>query len=100
MAARGSQAKMDITKKILDYFPNSFVYEKEIRIPYVEDGVEGQIKLTLTAAKTIVDGGDTVIPKETKTIETQLIQTNEDTIQEPTEEEKERLTTLLNKLGL
>ena len=100
MAIRGAQAKIDITKKISEIFPGSFTYEKEIRIPYVEDGVEGQIKLTLTAAKTIVGGGDTVISKETKTIETQLIQTNENTIQEPTVEEKERLTTLLNKLGL
>lgn len=51
MAAIGSRAKAEITEKILNYFPNSFVNEKEIRIPFTEDGVERQIKVTLTTAK-------------------------------------------------
>ena len=103
MATRGSQAKADITQKILEHFPGSFVYEKEIRIPYIEDGIEGQIKLTLTAAKTMVAGGaDVAMPGESATerLESKPVEISENVPQEPTAEEKERLTTLLNKLGL
>ena len=105
MAVKGAQAKADITKKILEYFPGSFVYEKEIRIPYVEDGAYGQIKLTLTAAKTMVAGGeDIALPGGAGETENKNddapIKTNEKVPQEPTAEEKERLAMLLNKLGL
>ena len=65
MAARGAEAKLEITKKLLEVFPNSFMYNegKEIRIPVVENGEVIQIKVTLTAAKTNVDiGGDTAVP--------------------------------------
>lgn len=104
MAIRGAQAKKDITKKILEIFPGSFTYEKEIRIPYVDaDNTTGQIKVVLTAAKVAVEGGDdNALPGE-KTVATADVKsagTNEKIPQEPTAEEKERLTTLLNKLGL
>jgi len=104
MAIRGAQAKIDITKKILEIFPGSFTYEKEIRIPYVDtDNTTGQIKVVLTAAKTPVKNGeDTVLPgeKNAATADIKPVETNEKIPQEPTAEEKERLTTLLNKLGL
>ena len=104
MAIRGAQAKKDITKKILEIFPGSFTYEKEIRIPYVDsDNTTGQIKVVLTAAKVAVEGGDdTILPgeKATATADTKPAGTNEKVPQEPTAEEKERLSTLLNMLGL
>lgn len=104
MAIRGAQAKIDITKKILEIFPGSFTYEKEIRIPYVDsDNTTGQIKVTLTAAKVAVEGGDgTVLPgkKTAATADDWPTKTNEKIPQEPTAEEKERLAALLNKLGL
>lgn len=54
--ARGSQSKKKITEKILNIFPESFIYnDKEIRIPFDEDGDEVQIKVTLTAAKVNVE---------------------------------------------
>lgn len=98
MAVRGQRAKSDITNKILEVFPGSFVYNKEIRIPYVEDGVDGQIKIVLTAAKTNVEngGGDAPMLKT----KTGLENTEEKLPQEPTAEEKERLKMLLDKLGL
>ena len=49
--ARGSQSKEVITQKILETFTGSFINDKEIRIPMIEDGAEVQIKITLTAAK-------------------------------------------------
>lgn len=105
MAAKGAQAKIDVTQKILETFPGSFVYNKEIRIPYVDvDNSPGQIKVTLTAAKTMVEGGeDTAIPGETKVetkINPSIAAPAEQIPQEPTAEEKERLATLLSRLGL
>ena len=105
MAAKGSILKQEITKKILETFPNSFLYNdgKEIRINGTEEGVSLQIKVTLTCAKTPVEGGeDNALPgeKTAATADVKPAGTNEKIPQEPTAEEKERLTTLLNKLGL
>jgi len=105
MGARGSVLKKEITEKILDTFNNSFLYNdgKEIRINGIENGEKIQIKVVLTAAKVAVEGGDdTVLPGE-KTAATENIKpagTNEKIPQEPTEAEKERLKTLLERLGI
>ena len=56
--ARGSIAKEEITKKILETFEGSFLNEKEIRIPIVENGETIQIKVALTAAKVNVECGN------------------------------------------
>ena len=103
MAAKGSILKQEIASKILAAFPGSFLYNdgKEIRINGTENGEKLQIKLTLTAAKVAVEGGsDTVLPGEAATADVKPNVTNERIPQEPSEEEKERLTMLLNKLGL
>lgn len=61
--ARGSQAKEEITQKILETFQGSFKYDKEIRIPVEENGEIVQIKVTLTAAKVNVENGaDSAVP--------------------------------------
>ena len=63
MAAKGSVLKEEITNKILECFPGSFRYDKEIRIPGIENSENLQIKITLTCAKVNVEnGGDTAIP--------------------------------------
>lgn len=105
MAARGSVLKQEVATKILAAFPGSFLYNdgKEIRINGVEDGQNLQIKVTLTCAKVAVEGGeDTVLPGENAktTSPAQAITTSEKVPQEPTNEEKERLKTLLNQLGM
>ena len=105
MAARGSIIKQEISNKILKTFPGSFLYNdgKEIRINRFEEGQPIQIKVVLTAAKVAVEGGDDVIlpgEKAATTADVKSTGTNEKIPQEPTAEEKERLTTLLNKLGL
>lgn len=105
MAAKGSILKGEISKKILEVFPNSFLYNdgKEIRINGTEDGVPLQIKVVLTAAKVAVEGGqDVVLPGEEKvaTADDWPTKANEKIPQEPSAEEKERLAKLLNKLGL
>ena len=63
MALKGAQAKEEITKKILEVFPSAFQYDKEIRVPWTENGEQIQVKLTLTAAKVMVKvGGDAAVP--------------------------------------
>ena len=103
MAAKGSILKQEIASKILAAFPGSFLYNdgKEIRINGTENGEKLQIKLTLTAAKVAVEGGsDVALPGEAATADVKPNVTNEAIPQEPSEEEKERLAMLLDKLGL
>ena len=99
MAVRGAKAKQDITQKILETFSDSFVHEKEIRIPYVEDGISGEIKVTLTAAKVAV-GNKLNDNDDSMSDDSFLFANKEQVPQEPTEEEKERLKMLLEKLGI
>lgn len=100
MAVKGAAAKADVTEKILKYFPGSFTHEKEIRIPYVEDGVAGEIKVVLTAAKNLVGAGTQ--PQEAEADEGKLEFSEVETPQlsEPSEAEKERLKSLLYKLNM
>ena len=101
--ARGSQAKLEITKKLLEVFPNSFMYNegKEIRIPVIENGEVIQIKVTLTAAKTNVDiGGDTAVPGSAAAPVKATVSQPSGEIVEPTAEEKENVANLLASLGL
>lgn len=99
MAAKGSILKGEIAEKILKTFPGSFLYNdgKEIRINGVENGVEIQIKVTLTAAKEAVGNGISKIESE-GTVDSELPPS--ETITEPTEDEQIRLQNLLKKLNL
>lgn len=104
MALKGSVSKEIISKKILDTFEGSFKYEKEIRIPMIENGEEVQLKLVLTCAKTNVNqGGDIEIPGENEKNEINF-ETNkkEESIQhiEPTQEEKDTVSRLAKMLNL
>lgn len=89
--AKGSLSKENITKKILETFPGSFVYDKEIRIPMEEDGATIQIKCVLTCAKTNVEAGG---PQPTAAPSTDLGNL------EITPEEKSDVEQLISKLGL
>lgn len=104
MAAKGSILKQEVAEKILAAFPGSFLYNdgKEIRINGTENGEPLQIKVALTCAKVAVEGGEeNALPGEkTATAPIKPAATNETVPQEPTPEEKERLATLLEKLGL
>lgn len=102
MAARGSVTKQKIIQKILEVFPDSFTYNdgKEVRINDIEDGVPIQIKIGLTAAKIPVENENGTSSLKAETASPNSVEMKEKVPQEPTEEEKERLTMLLNKLGL
>lgn len=111
MAAKGSILKQEITKKILEAFPGSFLYNdgKEIRINGSEAGVPLQIKITLTAAKEAVENDNIVVTSSAETpIKTSLegisevktINPEEKFPTEPTDEEKENLKKLFASLGM
>lgn len=103
MAAKGTQLKNDITQKILETFPGSFTYNdgKEIRINGTEDGQELQIKVVLTCAKNAVGAENQILEKSEngETISVSSTPTPQ-TITEPSDDEKEKLKILLEKLGL
>ncbi len=92
--ARGTEAKKKITEKILNIFPESFIYnDKEIRIPIEENGEIIQIKVTLTAAKVNVEcGGASSVASPEPATPAQKV--------EVTEEEKQNVQKLMEGLGL
>lgn len=106
MALKGAQAKEEITKKILEIFPSAFQYDKEIRVNMMEDGQLTQIKLTLTAAKVMVNaGGDVAMPGgAVEEVAAAPAQATFDAPKaaniETSAAEKENLSKLLRSLGL
>ena len=64
--ARGTESKNIITAKLLETFAGSFIYDKNIIIPMVENGENLQIKIGLTCIKTNVSAEDST-PAEFKT---------------------------------
>ena len=101
MAARGAESKTFVTKKILDMFEGSFLYEKEIRIPVEENGEILQIKCTLTCAKTNVSpGADEAVPAlKVNSKENAFDDFNNET-STITKEEKSEVENLIESLGL
>ena len=106
MAIKGAQAKAIVTKEILDFFGDrAFQYDKEIRVNCVENGEPCQIKITLTAAKVMVEGGDAVTttvqqPTAASTVNAFDLPEASIPVAEPTQEEKDNVKTLLERLGL
>ena len=102
--ARGSQFKKEILNKMLEVFPNSFLYndEKELRICGQEDGEEIQLKCVLTCAKVNVEpNGDVAIPGEVPTdINFEDSKPIEQKVVEPTQEEKDNVKKLMETFGL
>ena len=100
--ARGQISKTKATEVILKAFPGSFTYDKEIRIPFIEDGETIQLKCVLTCAKVNVEqNGDVAIPGEVSTdINFEDGKPIEQKIIEPTQEEKENVRKLMETFGL
>ena len=103
MAARGSESKNIIIAKLLETFAGSFIYDKNIIIPMVENGESLQIKIALTCAKTNVESGmDTAIPGATTatTVTPTPKAIDNHGIAEVTEEEKQNVLKAMAALGL
>lgn len=97
--AKGSILKQEITNKILETFPGSFLYNngKEIRICGNENGELLQVKVTLTCAKENVevgnDNGNNVAIAANNVVDNNVIV-------EPTQEEKDNVRRLMEALNL
>lgn len=99
MAIKGQKAKQEVAQKILETFDKSFLYDKEIRIPCIEDGAEVQIKVTLVAAKANVNpDGEVIIPNAENAEGASKVESIEPAAY--TETEKKNIATLLKELGL
>ena len=101
MAVKGTILKKEITDKILEVFPGSFLYNdgKEIRIPGMEDGQLIQVKVALTCAKTNVEqNGENALPGEV--MSTSTIDSTPQTTVEISQEEKDNVKKLMASLGL
>ena len=100
--AKGAEEKQIVIDKIKEVFPESFEYDKVIRIPIGDV----QIKVALTCAKDNVEpGGDVAVPgaKATKiTIADGAEPVFEDVsaIIEPSEDELNAVSNLMTQLGL
>ena len=99
MAVRGSIAKEEITEKLMEVFSGSFKNNKEIRIPWKENGEDIQIKVTLTAAKDIVSNGAETSIKESSSGDFPVIEEPVRVV-EATPAEKENVANLLKLLNL
>ena len=96
MAIKGSIAKEEIIKRMMEVFEDSFMNDKTLIIPMMENGEEVQIKLTLTASKTNIphSNGKAEIPAAVAAGMPKPVE-----VVEPTEGEKQRVVDLINKLG-
>lgn len=103
--ARGAAAKEEIINRLLSTFEGSFKFDKEIRIPMMENGEEVQIKVTLTCAKVNVDrGSDAALPGVLQTKDKSTVgsisNATDSSLIEPTAEEKANVKALMERLGL
>lgn len=98
--AKGALSKQEATQKILELFPGSFVYDKEIRIPFTEEGEEIQLKCALTCAKVnVAVGGENAIPGEDVPVVTsEKVSPVEKTVVR--DEEKENLRRMMAAIGI
>lgn len=113
MAARGTAAKEEITKKIIECFGQDkcFLYDKKLYITTKEDGAPIQVCLSLTCPKSLVEpSGSTVAVEPPKSafsggidFESLGLEPSESTVFKPaeiTDKEKETVRDLMARLGL
>ncbi|MBR3674000.1 MAG: hypothetical protein IKN65_06995 [Clostridia bacterium] len=106
MAAKGTVAKQQIFKKIMEIYPNAFFEEEDkiLRIPIVENSENIEIKLQLTAAKTNL--GETGAPASAfsppgaEEVSGYMTPPVSSETLEVSQEEKENVANLLASLGL
>ena len=105
MAAKGTESKNIIFKKLQEVFPESFWEDenKILRVPLNENGSRIEIKVTLTAAKNNLGGEAPASAFESSNVFEPTAMnkpTEEKIVAEPTDEEKENVAKLIASLGL
>ena len=95
--AKGAISKDKVKDKILEVFEGSFINDKEIRIPFVENGEQIEIKVALTCAKDVIGGGVAPVNEEA-TVSAFPAPAAPAQKVEATDEEKQRLKELVAKM--
>lgn len=103
--AKGADSKTIVIKKILETFPDSFLYnnDKEIRIPMKENGETIEIKVVLSCAKTPVAGAASAALDWSNPSATEVgyvATASQQTATEISEEDRRKVQELMTKLGL
>ena len=111
--AKGQAAKQEAFAKMLEMFPDSFLYNdnKELRINTTEDGNDIQLKVVITCAKTPVSEGEenaipgASFPEPKATSKTKVVGLSADgavteQVVEATEDEKQKISNLMAELGI
>ena len=111
--AKGQAAKQEAFAKMLEMFPDSFLYNdnKELRINTTEDGNDIQLKVVITCAKTPVSEGEenaipgASFPEPKSTTKTKVVGLSADgavteQVVEATEDEKQKISKLMAELGI
>ena len=100
--ARGAQAKAELTEKILETFQGSFLDERTIRIPWIENGEQLELKITLTCAKDVIGdaGGVSAAASVSAPKEASAFDNPEPIKVKITESEAENVAKLLSALNL
>ena len=111
--AKGQAAKQEAFAKMLEMFPDSFLYNdnKELRINTTEDGNDIQLKVVITCAKTPVSAGEenaipgASFPEPKATTKTKAVGLSADgaateNVVEATEDEKQKISNLMAELGI
>ena len=93
--AKGAVAKQEVIAKIKEVFPEAFEYGKELRVPMEEDGQRVEIKIALTCAKTNVGGDGASVESQVESNVTVNVPAAA-----PSEEEKQNIANLMDRLGL
>ena len=92
--AKGSESKELVIKAIREMYPQAFIYGKELRIPFEENGERVEIKVALTCAKSNVGGDDASVESGE-----QPQPVSNAPAAEPTDDEKRNIADLMERLG-
>lgn len=95
---KGAESKEKVKQKILEVFEGSFVNDKEIRIPMSENGEALEVKITLTCAKDVIGGGSAAPAPVEATASAFPTPAAPAAKPEVTDEEKQRLKSLLAQM--
>ena len=104
--AKGAATKAKVLKEIMNLYGDAAFLSpdgKELRIEATEDGEIVQIKVALTCAKVNIERGGEAIsaPTPAKVSATAAVPSNPATnLTGPTEEEKQMIANLLEKMGM
>ena len=91
--AKGQESKEKIKQVLQEIFPAMFSPDgKELRIPVIENGETVEIKVALTCAKENLGGEGAVVAAKSDPVAVEQLTV--------TEEEKEQIKQLMERLGL